>query len=89
VIAAEGLAPVGRMIAAYRRTDGAATDFKIAWVTGTLRDLVCHQRCLSRWIPRIGGCGPMWLAMRSGGRSPGTWRRPHPYSLWRTIVSFR
>jgi hypothetical protein len=31
VIAAEGLAAVGRMIAAYHRSDGAATDFKIAW----------------------------------------------------------
>ena len=34
------------MIAAYRRSDGAATDFKIAWVTVTLRDLEGHQRCL-------------------------------------------
>ena len=39
----------------------------------------------SGWIPRIGGCGPMW----SGGRSPGTWRRPHPCSLWRAVVSLR
>ena len=39
MIAAEGLAAVGRMIAAYHRSDGAATDFKIAWVTVTLRDL--------------------------------------------------
>ena len=31
MIAAEGLATVGRMIAAYRRGDGAATDYKIAW----------------------------------------------------------
>ena len=34
MIAAEGLAAVGRMIAAYRRSDGAATYYKIAWVTG-------------------------------------------------------
>ena len=33
MIAAEGLAAVGRMIAAYRRSDGAATYCKIAWVT--------------------------------------------------------
>ncbi len=39
----------------------------------------------SGWIPRIGGCGPMW----SGGRSPGTWRRPHPCSLWRGVVRNR
>ncbi len=31
------------------------------------------------WIPRIGGCGPLW----SGERSLGTWRRPHLCSLWR------
>jgi hypothetical protein len=30
VIAAEGLAAGGGMIAAYHRSDGAATDFKIA-----------------------------------------------------------
>ena len=46
MIAAEGLAAVGRMIAAYHGSDGAATDFKIAWVTVTLRDLEGHQRCL-------------------------------------------
>jgi hypothetical protein len=33
VIAAEGLVAVGRMIVAYRRSDGAATDYEIAWVT--------------------------------------------------------
>jgi len=31
MIAAEGLAAVGRMIAAYRRGDRAATDYEIAW----------------------------------------------------------
>jgi len=45
MIAAEGLA-VGRMIAAYRRSDGAATYYKIAWVTVALRDLEGHGRCL-------------------------------------------
>jgi len=39
----------------------------------------------SGWIPRIGGFRPMW----SGGRSLGTWRRLHPCSLWRTVVSLR
>ena len=37
---------------------------------------------VSRWIPRIGGCGPMWLAMWSGGRSPGKWRRPASLLAW-------
>ena len=39
----------------------------------------------SGWIPRIGGCGPMW----SGGRGPGTRRRLHPCSLWRGVVRNR
>jgi len=34
------------MITAYRRSDSAATDFKIAWVTVTLHDLEGHRRCL-------------------------------------------
>ena len=86
MIAAEGLAAVGRMIAAYRRSDGAATYYEIAWVTVARRDLEGHGRGLgSGWIPRIGCCGPMW----SGGHSPGTWRRRHPCSLWRAVVSFR
>ena len=41
------------------------------------------------WIPRtamrIGGCEPTW----SGGRSPGTWRRPRPCSPWRGVVRIR
>ena len=37
MIRVEGLAAVGRMIAAYRRSDGAATSYKIAWVTVALR----------------------------------------------------
>ena len=41
-IAAEGLAAVGGMIAAYRGNDGAATDYEIAWVTVALRDLEGH-----------------------------------------------
>ena len=31
MIAAEGVAAVGRMVAAYRGSDGAATDYEIAW----------------------------------------------------------
>jgi hypothetical protein len=81
VIAAEGLAAVGRMIAACHRSDGAAPDFKIAWVTVTLRDLEGHQRCLYPHGSRASAdCGPMWLAMWSGRRSPGKWRRPRPCS---------
>ena len=45
MIAVEGMAAVGRMIAAYRGSDGAATYYKIAWVTVALRDLEGHGRC--------------------------------------------
>jgi hypothetical protein len=63
------------MIAAYHRSDGAATDFKIAWVTVTLRDLegvndvyvrmdTAHRRVVDRcgWQ-----CGPAGAARVSGG----------------------
>jgi hypothetical protein len=36
MIAAEGLA-IGRMIVAYRRCDGAASNYEIAWVTVALQ----------------------------------------------------
>ncbi len=39
MIAAEGLVAVGRMIVAYRRGDGAATSYEIAWVTVALQRL--------------------------------------------------
>ena len=39
MIAAEGLVAVGHMIIAYRRGDGAATDYEIAWVTVALQHL--------------------------------------------------
>ncbi len=39
MIAAEGLVAVGRMIVAYRRCDGAATSYEIAWVTVALQHL--------------------------------------------------
>ena len=67
MIAAEGLAAVGCMIGAYRRSDGAATDYGIASVTVALRDLGVTDDVWAGWIPRLGGCVPMW----SGGRSLG------------------
>ncbi len=39
MIAAAGLVAVGRTIVAYRRGDGAATDYEIAWVTVALQHL--------------------------------------------------
>ena len=76
------------MIAVYRRGYGATTDYEIAWVTVALRDLRSGTMPGPGWIPRTGmrtGCGPTW----SGGRSPGTWRRPRPCSPWRAVVSIR
>jgi hypothetical protein len=75
MIAAEGLAAVGRMIAAYRRSDGAATYCKIAWVTVALRDLEGHGRCLGpdgfRASAVVDRCGPAGAArVRGGARIP-------------------
>ncbi len=39
MIAAGGLVAAGRMIVAYRRGDGAATSYEIAWVTVALQHL--------------------------------------------------
>ena len=70
MIAAEGLG-VGRMIAAYRRNDGAATYYKIAWVTVALRDLEGHGRCLGpdgfRSPAVVDRCGPAGTARVRGG----------------------
>jgi hypothetical protein len=52
MIAAEGLATVGCMIAACRRGDGAAADYVIAWVTVELRDLRVRDRLGLGWISR-------------------------------------
>ena len=45
MIAAEGLTAVSRMIAAYRRSEGALIDYEIVWMTVALRDLEGHGRC--------------------------------------------
>jgi hypothetical protein len=81
VIAAEGPAAVGRMIAAYHRSDGAATDFKIAWLTVTLRDLEGHQRFLCPDGSRASAVVDRWVGNVVRRRSPGKWRRPRPCSL--------
>ncbi len=46
MIAAEGLVAVGRMIVAYRRCDGAATSYEIAWVTVARAAPEDQGRCL-------------------------------------------
>jgi len=71
VIAAEGSAAVGRMIAAYHRSDGAATDFKIAWVTVTLRDLKGHQRCLCLDGSRASAVVDRWVGNVVRRAQPG------------------
>jgi hypothetical protein len=55
----EGLAAAGRTIAAYRRSDGTATDCEIVLDDcgcGTLRVM---DDVWVRMDPRIDGCGPM------------------------------
>jgi hypothetical protein len=51
MIAAEGLAAVGKMIATYRRGGAFATDYEIAWVTVALRDLRVRDDAWARMDP--------------------------------------
>jgi len=59
------------MIAANRRSDGAATDYEIAWVAMALRNLDGHGRCLdpdgSRASAVLDRCGPAGAAWVRGG----------------------
>ena len=59
------------MIAAYRRSDCAATCYKIAWVIVALQDLEGHGRCLGpsgfRASAVVDRCGP-------AGRAPASRR---------------
>ena len=74
-----------RMIVAYSRGGGAATNYEIDWVTVALQHLRAGDDSWARIDPVH-----RWLqTLRSGGRSPGTWRRPRPCSPWRTVVSLR
>ena len=73
MIAAEGLAEVGAMIARYQDGGGFTTDDEIARITVALRDLRVRDDAWAGWTrpsrPRTSSCGPMWC----GGRSPATW----------------
>jgi hypothetical protein len=51
MIAAEGLAAVGRMIAAYRQGDATATDYEVAWLTVALKDLRVRDDAWARMDP--------------------------------------
>ena len=51
MIAAEGLAAVGKMIATYRSGGAFATDYEIAWVTVALRDLRVRDDAWARMDP--------------------------------------
>jgi len=51
MIAAEGLAAVGRMVAAYRGSDVTATDYEIAWLTVALKDLRVRDDAWARMDP--------------------------------------
>ena len=51
LIAAEGLAAVGAMIAAYRAGGRYATDYQIAWMTVALRDLRVRDDAWARMDP--------------------------------------
>jgi Domain of unknown function (DUF4192) len=51
MIAAEGLAAVGRMVAAYRGGGATATDYEIAWLTVALKDLRVRDDAWARMDP--------------------------------------
>ncbi len=74
MIAAEGLVAAGRMIVAYRRGDGAATSYEIAWVTVALQHLRAGDGSRAGQIPCTDGCGPYGPAgaarARGGARVP-------------------
>ncbi len=51
MIAAEGLAAVGRLISAYRQGDATATDYEVAWLTVALKDLRVRDDAWARMDP--------------------------------------
>jgi hypothetical protein len=51
LIAAEGLAELGALIAAYRAGGKYATDYQVAWLTVTLRDLRVRDDAWARMDP--------------------------------------
>jgi hypothetical protein len=62
LIAAEGLAAVGAMIAAYRRGGRFATDYEVAWLTVALRDLRVRDDAWARMDPAHAGAHlRLWL----------------------------
>ena len=73
------------MIVAYSRSDGAATNYEIAWVTVALQHLRAGDDSWVRIDPVHRWLQTLW----SGGRSPGTWPPRRPCSPWRTVVSLR
>jgi hypothetical protein len=73
------------MIVAYRRGDGAATNYEIAWVTVALQHLRVGDDSWARIDPVHRWLQTLW----SGGRSPVTWPPRRPCSPWRTVVSLR
>ena len=67
MIAAEGLVAIGRMIVAYRRGDGAATNYEIAWVTVALQHLRVGDDAWARIDPVHRWLWTLWF----GGRQLG------------------
>ena len=80
MIAAEGLAAVGAMIAGTATAAGSPRMTRLrgsAWRCGTCESgTTPGPGWIPRTRPRISGCGSTW----SGGRSPAMWPRPPPCS---------
>jgi hypothetical protein len=75
----------GRMIVAYSRGDGAATNYEIAGVTVALQHLRAGDDSGIRIDPVHRWLRTLWF----GGRSPATWPPRRPCSPWRTVVILR
>jgi GTP-dependent phosphoenolpyruvate carboxykinase len=75
----QGGVAVGRMIVAYSRGDGAATNYEIAWVTVALQHLRAGDDSWAQIDPVHRWLRTLWF----GERSPATWPPRHPCSPWR------
>ena len=85
MIAAEGMVAIGRMIVAYRRGDGAATNYEIGWVTVALQHLRVGDNAWARINPVHRWLWTLWF----GGRQLGYVPAPVSLLALATVVSLR
>ncbi len=89
MIAAEGLAAVGVMIARYRGGGRFTTDYEIARITVALRDLRVRDDAWARMDPAHAEAHlRLWLDVVRRAQ-PGHVAAPASLRPWRTVVSLR